>query len=119
MGDVIKIHQRGKFTLGQAQRLLGIVQGITKKAVDEFLVLEEKLQHHQNEPDRWKEIEQEIAGVLDQWSDKISKLGCLPKGIWLVDFDSGEGYFCWRYGDKKLLYFHGYDEGFAGRVAIN
>jgi hypothetical protein len=56
---------------------------------------------------------------LNHWSEKILKLGCLPKGIWLVDFDNGEGYYCWRYGDEKIQYFHGYHEGFAGRVAIN
>jgi hypothetical protein len=118
MGEVFKIHQATKFSLQEAQQMLPIIQKITKKAVENFLVLEEKLQHHHNEPDKWKEIEKEIGGVLNTWSEKIASLGCLPKGIWLVDFDNGAGYYCWRYGDEKILYFHGYHDGFAARTAV-
>src|SRR5438045_3726832 len=41
------------------------------------------------------------------------------KGLWLVDFDSGAGYYCWHYPEPALEYFHGYDEGFPGRVKLN
>jgi len=119
MGEVVKIHQPTQFSLRDAQIVLPIIQTLTKKAVEQFLVLEEKLQHFQNEPEKWKEVEQEIAELLNQWSTKVMKLGALPKGIWLVDFDNGEGYYCWRYGDEKILYFHGYQDGFAGRVTIS
>ena len=40
------------------------------------------------------------------------------KGLWLVDFDNGNGYYCWRWPEPELAYFHGYDEGFDGRVRI-
>ena len=36
----------------------------------------------------------------------------------LVDWDAGDGYFCWRYPEPALAHFHGYEEGFAGRVPI-
>lgn len=119
MGDVVHLFQRRQFTLVEAQDLLPVVRKITKEAVEQFLILEEKLKSHQNDPEKWKAVEQEIADLLNRWSEKVLKLGCLPKGIWLVDFDNGEGYFCWRYGDEKIQYFHGYHEGFAGRQAIN
>lgn len=119
MGELIEINHTRKFSLEEAKKILPVIKSITKKAVEQFLVLEEKLQHHQNDPDKWKEVEAEIAEVLNHWSNKVMKLGCHPKGIWLVDFDNGEGYYCWRYGDEQILYFHGYQEGFAGRVAIS
>ncbi|MFO1462779.1 MAG: DUF2203 domain-containing protein [bacterium] len=119
MGEVVRIFQNQRFTLEQAEGLLPVIRKITKEAVDQFLILEEKLKHHQHEAEKWKEIEQEIAAVLNHWSEKILKLGCQPKGIWLVDFDNGEGYYCWRYGDERIQYFHGYHDGFAGRIAIN
>ena len=40
------------------------------------------------------------------------------KGLWLVDFDSGAGYYCWKYPEPSLDYFHGYEEGFAGRLPL-
>lgn len=119
MGDVVKINQTTEFSLKEAQTILPIINNITKKAVDNFLVLEEKLQHFHSDPKKWKAIEEEIAEVLNGWSQKVIRLGCVPKGIWLVDFDNGKGYYCWRYGDERILYFHGYKDGFAGRVAIN
>ena len=35
-----------------------------------------------------------------------------------VDFDSGAGYWCWRWPEESLDYFHDYETGFAGRVRI-
>ena len=43
-------------------------------------------------------------------------MGLEIKGLWLVDFDSGAGYYCWKYPESSLGHFHGYDEGFSGRV---
>jgi len=119
MGEVLRAFQRRKFTLVEAESSLPLIRKITREAVDQFLLLEEKLKSHQHDPEKWKAVEQEIADLLNKWSEKILKLGCLPKGIWLVDFDNGEGYYCWRFGDEKIQYFHGYQEGFSGRVAIN
>ena len=48
----------------------------------------------------------------------MEALGLEVKGPWLVDFDCGSGLYCWRWPEVKLEYFHGYDEGFAGRVRI-
>ena len=35
-----------------------------------------------------------------------------------VDFDSGEGYYCWRYPEAAVQHYHGYEDGFAGRMKI-
>lgn len=54
-----------------------------------------------------------------EWAESVAALGVEVKGIWLVDFDSGGGYYCWRYPEPALEYFHGYEEGFGGRVKLN
>jgi hypothetical protein len=44
------------------------------------------------------------------------ELGVLVKGMWLVDFDSGDGiYYCWQHPEPTIEYFHDYGSGFAGR----
>ncbi len=48
----------------------------------------------------------------------MEALGVEVKGLWLVDFDNGSGYYCWRWPERELAFFHGYDEGFAGRTRI-
>ncbi len=119
MAEVFQITQPRKFSLEEAEKLLPVVRKVTREAVEQFLLLEEKLKHHESNPEKWKEVEMEIAQLLNKWSEKIMKLGCEPKGIWLVDFDNGEGYYCWRYDEEKIGFLHGYQDGFAGRTAIN
>jgi hypothetical protein len=48
----------------------------------------------------------------------MEAFGADVKGLWLVDFDNGSGYYCWRWPEPELAHFHGYDEGFSGRVRI-
>ena len=56
---------------------------------------------------------------MRDWAEEMQSLGIEVKGIWLVDFDSGAGYYCWKYPEPALNHFHGYEEGFAGRLPLN
>lgn len=56
--------------------------------------------------------------VVGRWADSVMGLGIDVKGIWLVDFDNGSGYYCWQYPEESLQYFHGYEDGFGGRVKL-
>ncbi len=118
MSNVIPLFQKRKFTLAEAEKLLPIVRKLTREAAGRFLLLEQKLKAHQADSAKVKEIEAEVGALLDQWAEKVGKLGCEVKGIWLVDFDNGEGYYCWRYDEETIGYFHSYQEGFTGRVPI-
>jgi hypothetical protein len=55
--------------------------------------------------------------VIERWTREMEALGAEVKGLWLIDFDSGAGYYCWRWPEPDF-FFHGYEEGFAGRVPI-
>jgi hypothetical protein len=57
--------------------------------------------------------------IVADWAESVMSLGIEVKGLWLVDFDSGGGYYCWRYPEPALEFFHGYEEGFGGRVKLN
>ena len=62
----------------------------------------------------------ELAGALEE----IQDLGVVVKDLdtGLVDFPSvREGrdvLLCWRLGEDEVAFWHGYDEGFAGRQPI-
>lgn len=61
----------------------------------------------------------EYERVVTEWAETILGMGIEVKGLWLVDFDSGAGYYCWCHPEPALEYFHGYEEGFGGRVKLN
>ena len=60
----------------------------------------------------------EIEAVVSDWARQVIELGLEVKGAWLADFDNGSGYYCWRYPEEDLLYFHSYEDGFQGRIRI-
>jgi regulator of sirC expression with transglutaminase-like and TPR domain len=100
-------HQKKVFTLDEARNLLPKVKELTSEAVFKFARLAED-----------EETEDERQGVVGEWAREILALGAEIKGLWLVDFDSGAGYYCWKYPETSLEYFHGYEEGFAGRLPL-
>jgi len=55
---------------------------------------------------------------VGEWAQRLAEKGVEIKGLWLVDFDNGSGYYCWRYPEESLQFFHSYDEGFRGRMRI-
>lgn len=62
--------------------------------------------------------EAQIEAVIREWSEAIEAMGLEAKGLWLVDFDNGQGYYCWRYPEETVSHFHDYDGGFQGRMKI-
>ncbi len=106
------------FTFEQAEALIPRVRELTtgaaakvERMVGDATALEE------SDPRR-DEIEERIREVIEAWAKEVVALGAEVKGLWLVDFDSGEGYWCWRHPEETLEYFHGYQEGFAGRRLV-
>ena len=65
------------------------------------------------------ELLTEYNEIVTGWTEAMVDRGLEVKGLWLVDFDSGSGYYCWRFPEPTLDHFHGYDEGFAARVKLN
>ncbi len=64
---------------------------------------------------RMQEVERQYEIIVKAWVGKMERLGLVVKGLWLVDFDTGDGYICWKFPELKLGHYHGYHEGFGGR----
>lgn len=107
---------RRVFTFEEARALLPEVRERTRRAVEALSGLGVPT-------DDATEAAEARAGkaaalALAAWASEIEELGIEVKGPWLVDFDSGAGYYCWRWPEESLAFFHGYEEGFAGRVRL-
>ena len=106
------------FTLKDAQLLLPAVRARTAEAVEQARAVAERLDRLPNgHPDRDRLLAA-LDRVIAEWTGAIQAHGAEVKGLWLVDFDTGEGYYCWRYPESAVQHYHGYDEGFAGRMKI-
>jgi hypothetical protein len=118
MGAVISINQKRFFTLEDAKGLFPVVQRLTRTSHACVKQLSTQLSYT-SDPKKKVELEQVIQRVFREWYDKIRRLGCEAKGMWLVDFDSGDGYYCWHFPEPDVQHFHGYAEGFRGRMKIH
>ncbi len=103
--DAPSAAERRIFTLDEARDLLPRVQEITSEAVTQYSKL----------PGDLEEARQEVVRA---WAEELQSMGLEIKGVWLVDFDSGAGYYCWKYPEQGLNHFHSYEEGFAGRLPL-
>ena len=63
--------------------------------------------------------QEQVELVVSRWAEDVMSLGIDVKGLWLVDFDNGSGYYCWQYPEEGLHYYHTYEEGFRGRTRIH
>jgi hypothetical protein len=78
-------------------------------------------------PARLAEVHEEVgrsATALARTLEEVQELGVIVKDLdsGLVDFpstrDGEDVLLCWRLGEDEVAFWHGYEDGFAGRRPI-
>lgn len=109
---------RRVFTFNEARDLLPAVRKITAEAVRRAEAVAEAMDDLEEADPRRRRLGAELKLIVDGWAERLQGMGLEAKGLWLVDFDNGDGYYCWCYPEESLSHYHGYQEGFAGRMKI-
>lgn len=120
MIEIVKHNQVRFFSLSEAQALLPLIYRLTEESAREVKYLMaciEALPDKKSE--RALEFQDQINRFIEKWQNKLERLGAKPKGLWLADFDNGDGYFCWKFPEVAILHKHGYQDGFTGRILIS
>jgi len=107
------------FSYDEAVNTFPLVRDLTAAAVRQIEALTNRVASRDELDVRRDELEEARERIVRAWAQQVSSLGCEVKGVWLVDWDSGDGYYCWRFPEQALSFFHTYDEGFGGRIPIN
>ena len=106
------------FTLEEARALLPRVKEVTQH----YYEVVENLRQSLDDPDdatAVQRLEARMQTEVRKWVAALQELGVEVKGLWLADFDSGDGYYyCWQLGEDDIEHFHRYEAGFAGRRPI-
>jgi hypothetical protein len=106
------------FSLDQARALLPQVKLLTADAVIRAEAVSAELQRLSEADPAHEPLTRTLREIVDTWAEAVGELGPEAKGLWLVDFDNGEGYYCWKYPEAGIVHYHGYEDGFAGRIPI-
>ena len=106
------------FTLAEACELLPVVQRVTEDAVVEADALASRIEALTEDDPARDAIQAAWSVVVHRWAGQLREIGVEVKGLWLADFDNDQGYYCWKYPEARLSHYHGYEDGFAGRMTI-
>jgi len=98
------------FSYADARALLPAIRSLTREAQDRLAQLGVQ---------STETATRQAQTVVEDWIRSVTALGVGVKGMWTVDFDTGAGYYCWQYPEPDLVYFHSYEDGFAGRVRVH
>jgi hypothetical protein len=111
------------FSLQEANDLVPRLVGLTSEIVRKLDQIKEacRAKWKGEEAQLPEEILKEIEDTLQDWSERIQKLGAYPKGYFTVDFQSfdPELLYCWTYGEDKIEYTHKVWENFSHRRPLS
>lgn len=109
------------FTLEEAEKAVLQAYSLTAPVAEltESLAREIHEADISQDSERIKELELRIQTVVESWTECIHELDGEVKGIWLVDFNSGDGYWCWRWPEPKLNFWHTHEGGFRSREELS
>ncbi len=129
------------FTLAEAQRLLPVLKSLLKRAMDSKQIIEEiekelqDLNHRillsgglfvdvPKVAKRRAERDKAVQAAKDAMAE-VEAIGVQVKDLdmGLLDFpcvvDDQIVLLCWKYGEEKIEFWHGLEEGFRGRKPID
>ncbi|MBZ5576724.1 MAG: DUF2203 domain-containing protein [Acidobacteriia bacterium] len=130
-----------RFTLEEAERLIPSVDRLLREAIElksgyasaercvdsfqERIVMMGGMAVDRAKVREDRDRRDHAAASLRSTIERVQELGCVIKDldIGLVDFPTlfhgREVYLCWKLGEPSIAFWHGTDEGFAGRKAID
>ncbi len=106
------------FILEEAQALMPQVKATTEPVYTLAASLAEELSQAEEAQDetRAEDLRERLQTLVQSWQQSMQDLEAEVKGLWLVDFDSGDGFWCWAYPETELGHWHSYEGGFRSRV---
>jgi hypothetical protein len=107
-----------RFSLEEAQRVLPEIRKLTQDSFEQMTKLTEEARGAVDRGESEAKWVHEVGHILTFWTESVESLGGEVKGLWLVDFDCGHGYYCWKYPEEALAYYHSYEDGFTGRIHL-
>ncbi|MCB0271376.1 MAG: DUF2203 family protein [Bdellovibrionales bacterium] len=107
-----------RFTLAQAQNFVSILDGITFMAMELVTPLMEELKNPLGTQDK-QVVTQKVQKIVSMWSEQVLYFGGITRGLWMVDFDCGDGFYTWVYGEKSISSYRTYHQDFSDRTPIS
>ncbi len=93
------------FSLAEAQSLLPVVRKVTRRAVGDFDPVRGRYRNLLDCDPRKSQLALQYEKIVRLWMTKMARFGLVARGLWAVDFDTGDGYLSWKYPELRLAFF--------------
>lgn len=101
--QIYPFNQSKNFTHEEALELIPLLQHISSKTKRELNVLNSQLSFFKSNTDKAQAIQEKINTALQNWSDKVRRLGAIPISLCKVRIPGEEGHYLWEYPENKLF----------------
>ncbi|HDZ78334.1 MAG TPA: DUF2203 family protein, partial [Gammaproteobacteria bacterium] len=119
VAQIFPLDEQRVFTLSEARALMPLIVKITTAAHKKLEPLRSQLQTsitvNNGSADT---VELAYRKVVQDWIDKLQRLGVTASNLWVVHFDTGDGHLCWRFPELRLANFHLYEDCEKGRRSV-
>ncbi len=105
------------FNLNEAQELLPVILKITHVHCQELEPLQHRLDRMLSNDPRRAQYEQQYERFVSTWRGKIERLGAIAAGLWVVEFDVGDGVLSWRYPELLIAHYRPLNKVIRSRLA--
>ncbi|GMT40901.1 MAG: hypothetical protein IEMM0001_1636 [bacterium] len=119
VAQIFPLDEQRVFTFSEARALMPLIVKITTAAHKKLEPLRSQLQTsitvNNGSADT---VELAYRKVVQDWIDKLQRLGVTASNLWVVHFDTGDGHLCWRFPELRLANFHLYEDCEKGRRSV-
>ena len=98
------------FSLAEAQSLLPVVRKVTSRAVGNFDPVRLRYRNLLDCDPRKAQLAAQYEKIVRVWMTKMKRFGLVARGLWAVDFDTGDGYLSWKYPELRLAFFVDFED---------
>ena len=106
------------FNLEQARELLPLIRKITHETYSTLDPIRRTLRTMSIIDDMSPELENDYKCGVEDWIEKMNRLGVKPVTLGMVNFDTGDGYLNWKYPETDLSHYHDYDSHYKERRSL-
>jgi len=96
------------FSLDEAVLLLPLVKKLTAIAITNLEPTQLRYLSLLDCDPRKRALGSEYEKLVRLWIEKMARLGLLVRGLWEVNFDTGDGYLSWRNPELHIAFFVDY-----------
>ena len=107
------------FSLAEAQSLLPLVRKVTSRAVSDFGPVRLCYRNLLDCDPRKPHLALQYEKVVRLWMTKMERFGLVARGLWAVDFDTGDGYLSWRFPELRLAFFVDFEDSNMTRQSLS